>query len=374
MSTLRFVGLDVHADTIAVAVAEASGEVRVLGTIPNRPESVRRMMGKLGPVNQLRTCYEAGPTGYVLYWQLAALGLACEVVAPTLVPTKAGDRVKTDRRDAEKLARCHRAGELTPVWVPDAAHEALRDLIRAREAGKKDQLRARHRLSKFLLRHGRRPPAGMKAWTQKYLEWVKSQVRFDQPALEATLGDYFHEVEHAAARIERLEKAIDEAIEKAPPPLRAVIEALQALRGIARTTAATVVSEIGSFSRFEPRRLMGYSGLVASEHSSGNRIQRGSITKTGNSHLRRVIIEAAWAYQHRPWIGGFLLRRQRDLKLTEETKEIAWKAQYRLHKRYKKLAARGKNKNQIVTAVGRELLGFIWAIAIQTERQEAQVA
>jgi transposase len=374
MSTLRFVGLDVHADTIAVAVAEASGEVRVLGTIPNRPESVRRMMGKLGPVNQLRTCYEAGPTGYVLYWQLAALGLACEVVAPTLVPTKAGDRVKTDRRDAEKLARCHRAGELTPVWVPDAAHEALRDLIRAREAGKKDQLRARHRLSKFLLRHGRRPPAGMKAWTQKYLEWVKSQVRFDQPALEATLGDYFHEVEHAAARIERLEKAIDEAIEKAPPPLRAVIEALQALRGIARTTAATVVSEIGSFSRFEPRRLMGYSGLVASEHSSGNRIQRGSITKTGNSHLRRVIIEAAWAYQHRPWIGGFLLRRQRDLKLTEETKEIAWKAQYRLHKRYKKLAARGKNKNQIVTAVGRELLGFIWAIAIQIERQKAQVA
>jgi len=332
------------------------------------------MMGKLGPVNQLRTCYEAGPTGYVLYWQLAALGLACEVVAPTLVPTKAGDRVKTDRRDAEKLARCHRAGELTPVWMPDAAHEALRDLIRAREAGKKDQLRARHRLSKFLLRHGRRPPAGMKAWTQKYLEWVKSQVRFDQPALEATLGDYFHEVEHAAARIERLEKAIDEAIEKAPPPIRAVIEALQALRGIARTTAATVVSEIGSFSRFEPRRLMGYSGLVASEHSSGNRIQRGSITKTGNSHLRRVIIEAAWAYQHRPWIGGFLLRRQRDLKLTEETKEIAWKAQYRLHKRYKKLAARGKNKNQIVTAVGRELLGFIWAIAIQIERQEAQVA
>jgi transposase len=374
MPTLRFVGLDVHADTIAVAVAEASGEVRVLGMIPNRPESVRKMIGKLGPVNQLRTCYEAGPTGYVLYWQLAALGVACEVVAPTLVPTKAGDRVKTDRRDAEKLARCHRAGELTPVWVPDAAHEALRDLLRAREAGKKDQLRARHRLSKFLLRHGRRPPTGMKAWTQKYLEWVKSQVHFDQSALEATLGDYFHEVEHAAARMERLEKAIDQAIEKAPQQIRAVIEALQALRGIARTAVATVVSEIGSFSRFQPRQLMGYSGLVASEHSSGNRIQRRSITKTGNAHLRRVIIEAAWAYQHRPWLGGFLLRRQRDLKLTEETKEIAWKAQYRLHKRYQKLAARGKNKNQIVTAVGRELLGFIWAIAVQTERQEAQAA
>jgi len=300
--------------------------------------------------------------------------MACEVVAPTLVPKKAGERVKTDRCDAEKLARCHRAGELTPVWVPDAAHEALRDLIRAREAGKKDQLRARHRLSKFLLRHGRRPPTGMKAWTQKYLEWVKSQVHFDQPALEATLGDYFHEVEHAVARLERLEKAIDQAIEKAPQQIRAVIEALQALRGIARTAAATVVSEVSSFSRFQPRRLMGYSGLVASEPSSGNRIQRGSITRTGNSHLRRVIIEAAWAYQHRPWLGGFLLRRQRDLKLTEETKEIAWKAQYRLHKRYQKLAAPGKNKNQIVTAVGRELLGFIWAIAVQTERQQAQAA
>jgi transposase len=372
MSTLRFVGLDVHAETIAVCVAEGTGEVRPLGTIPNRLESIRKLVGKLGPVKQLRTCYEAGPTGYVLYWQLAALGVACDVVAPTLVPVKAGDRVKTDRRDAEKLARCHRAGELTAVWVPDADHEALRDLIRAREAGKKDQLRARHRLSKFLLRHGRRQPEGMKAWTKKYMEWVKSQVHFEQAALEATLSDYFHEVEHAAARIERLEKAIDQAIQKTPPQLRAVIEALQALRGIAQITAVTIVSEIGSFSRFEPRKLMGYSGLVSSEHSSGNRIQRGSITKTGNSHLRRVIVEAAWAYQHRPWLGGYLLKRQRDLELSQEVKEIAWKAQQRLHSRYKKLAAGGKNKNQIVTAVGRELLGFIWAVAVQTERSHKE--
>jgi len=367
MSILRFVGLDVHAETIAVCVAEGSGEVRPLGTIPNRLESIRKLVGKLGPVKQLRTCYEAGPTGYVLYWQLAALGVACDVVAPTLVPVKAGDRVKTDKRDAEKLARCHRAGELTAVWVPDAEHEALRDLIRAREAGKKDQLRARHRLSKVLLRHGRRPPEDTKAWTKKYLEWVKSQVHFEQAALEATLSDYFHEVEHAAARIERLEKAIDGAVEKMPPQLRAVVEGLQALRGIAQITAVTIVSEIGSFSRFEPRKLMGYSGLVSSEHSSGNRIQRGSITKTGNSHLRRVIVEAAWSYQHRPWLGGYLLKRQRDLKLSEETKEIAWKAQNRLHTRYKKLSAGGKNKNQVVTAVGRELLGFIWSIAVQIE-------
>ncbi len=376
MTKLRFIGLDVHAETIAVAVAEPGGEVRSLGTIPNCLESIRKMIAKLGPVDQLRSCYEAGPTGYVLYWQLTTLGVECQVIAPTLVPTKAGDRVKTDRRDAEKLARCHRAGDLTAVWVPDETHEALRDLVRAREAGKKDQLRARHRLSKFLLRHGRRQPSGMKPWTKKYLEWVKSQVHFDQPALEAALGDYFHEVEHAAARIERLEKALDEAIRQAPEQIRAVIEALQALRGVAQLTAATIVSEIGSFSRFQPRQLMGYSGLVASEHTSGNRVQRGSITKTGNAHLRRVIVEAAWAYQRRPWIGGYLLRRQRDLQLSEEVKEIAWKAQYRLHKRYTKLTAGGKNKNQTVTAVGRELLGFIWDIAVRTERgsQEVQAA
>src|SRR5665213_2551192 len=196
MRNVRFVGLDVHAQTIAVAVAEMGGEVRSLGVIPNRAESVRRLIGKLGKPESLRVCYEAGPTGYVLYWQLSELGVQCEVIAPTLVPVKAGDRVKTDRRDAEKLARCYRAGDLTAVWVPDAAHEALRDLVRAREAAKKDQLRARHRLSKFLLRQGQRPPTGVTAWTQRYLAWIKTAVQFAQPAQEATLLDYLHEVEH----------------------------------------------------------------------------------------------------------------------------------------------------------------------------------
>jgi transposase len=290
MSKLRFVGLDVHAETIAVAVAEAGGEVRSLGIIPNKLESVRKMIGKLGPVQHLKACYEAGPTGYVLYWQLTQLGVACEVIAPTLVPTKAGDRVKTDRRDAEKLARCYRAGELTAVWIPDAAHEALRDLVRAREAAKKDQLRARHRLGKFLLRHGKRPTDAGKAWSKKYLEWIRIHVRFQQSALEATLAYYLHEVEHAAERIGMLEQAIDEAVAQAAPEIRAVIEALQALRGVAQMTAATVVCEVGSLARFEnPRQLMGYSGLVSREHSSGNRVQRGAITKTGNAHLRRVL-------------------------------------------------------------------------------------
>ena len=215
MKKVRFLGLDVHAETIAVAIAEPDGEVRSLGIIPNREESIRKLVKKLGPAEQLQACYEAGPTGYVLYWQLTALGVKCEVVAPTLVPVKAGDRVKTDRRDAT-LARSYRAGDLTAVWVPNEEHEALRDLVRAREAAKQDQLRARHRLSKFLLRQGRRAPAGIKVWTQKYQEWIKKQVHFEQPAQEYTLLDYLHEVEHMADRIRRLEQAPEEAVKLAP--------------------------------------------------------------------------------------------------------------------------------------------------------------
>src|ERR1043166_7408874 len=190
MSKIRFIGLDVHADTIAVAVAEPDGEVRPLGVIPNRLESVRKMVAKLGPVNQLKACYEAGPTGYVLYWELTGVGVPCEVVAPSLVPVKAGDRVKTDRRDAAKLARSYRAGDLTPVWVPHAAHEALRDLVRTREDAREDQQRARQRLGKYLLRHGCQPPPDIKKnWTQKHMDWIKRQVRFDQPASQAAFLD-----------------------------------------------------------------------------------------------------------------------------------------------------------------------------------------
>jgi len=370
MSNVRFIGLDVHAETIAVAAAEPTGEVRSLGVIPNRLESVRKLIKKLGPVKQLRVCYEAGPTGYVVYWQLTALGVKCEVVAPTLVPVKAGDRVKTDRRDALKLARSYRAGDLTAVWVPDAAHEALRDLVRAREAAKKDQLRARHRLGKFLLRHGRRPPTVMKAWTQAHLAWVKHAVRFDQAAQEATLLDYIHEVDHVAARIARLESAIDAAVNLAPLRMRAVIDALQALRGVALVTAVTIAAEVGELSRFaKPRQLMGYSGAVASEDSSGQRTRRGGITKAGNAHLRRVIVEAAWAYRYRPGVGAAL--RKRQATASAEVKEMAWKAQHRLHGRYRALMARGKCKQQVVTAIGRELLGFIWAIGVHVESQTA---
>src|SRR5487761_1141988 len=325
--TLRFLGLDVHAETIAVAIAEPDGSVRSLGMIANRAESIRKLVKKLGPAERLKACYEAGPTGYVLYWQLAELGVLCEVIAPTLMPAKPGDRVKTDRRDAERLARSHRSGDLTPVWVPDAGSEALRDLVRAREAAKQDQLRARHRLSKFLLRSGQRPAPGVKAWTQIYMAWIR-QIRFAQIAQESTRLDYLHEVEHMGERVVRLEQAIAEAVKLASPELQDAVKDLQALRGIAQISAVTIAAELGNISRFEnARQLMGYSGAVPREDSSGKR-QQG---------------------------------------VPEEIKEIAWKAQHRLHKRYMRLAAAGKDQRKIVTAVGRELLSFIWAIETKVE-------
>ena len=229
--TIRYIGLDQHAATIAVAVAEGGrdGEVRSLGTIANRQEAISKLVAKLGTPETLRFCYEAGPCGYGLYWQLVKLGAQCEVIAPTLIPTKPGERVKTDRLDAEKLARCHRSGDLTAVWVPSAEHEALRDLVRAREAAKEDQLRARNRLGKFLLRLGRHRPEGSAAWGAKHLEWLKT-LEFEQRAHEMTFADYLGEVEHAKERIGRLEGAIRDAVARAPTSMRAVITALEADR------------------------------------------------------------------------------------------------------------------------------------------------
>ncbi len=367
---MRFVGLDVHAATIAVAIAEPDGEVRFMGTIPNEEAAVGRLIKKLNGGGSWEACYEAGPTGYALYWQLAKKGIVCTVVAPTLIPVKAGDRVKTDRRDAERLARSFRAGDLTAVWVPDPAHEALRDLVRARESAKRDQLRARHRLGKFLLRQGRRPPEKMRAWTKTYLEWIKTKVQFDEKAQQWTLEDYVNEVEHCGQRIDRLESLIDEAVKSAPETMRDVIAALQALRGIAAMSAVTIVAEVGELSRFATaRQLMGYSGAVASEHSSGERTHRGHITKTGNAHLRRIVVEAAWTQRFRPVLSKGLKARQEGL--SPEVIEIASKAMHRLHHRYDKLTAKGKPKQQVVTAVARELLGFIWAIGVAVERQSA---
>jgi transposase len=365
----RFLGLDVHAETIAVAVAEPGrGEVRSLGIIPNEPTALRKLIQKLGKKN-LRACYEAGPTGFALYWQLTELGVECDVIAPTLIPKKAGERIKTDRRDALKLARCFRAGDLTAVWVPDQAHEALRDLVRAREAAKYDQHRARQRLSKFLLRTAKKPPGGCSTWSVRYVEWIRA-LRYEHVAQEATRIDYLTEVDHASERVRRLEQAIDDAVKQASPSVKAVIDGLQALRGVGKLSATTLAVEIGSFSRFESaKQLMAYCGVVPSEHSSGNTRRQGAITKTGNAHVRRVLFESAWGCRHRPNLSARLKERQRGLSAT--TNEIALKAQHRLHRRYIALSARGKPSPKVLGAIGRELLGFIWAVAVQIEHEHA---
>jgi len=369
---MRHVGLDVHAETIAVAVAEPDGGVRELGVIRHRPEAVRKLLAKLGPAGQLRVCYEAGPTGYPLYWQLAALGVHCDVIAPSLVPTKAGDRVKTDRKDAARLARCYRAGDLTAIWVPDAATEALRDLVRAREVATQDQLRARHRVSKFLLRHGYHRPEGIRAWTGRHAQWLAA-LRFPLPTLQVVFDDYRANLALLADRIARLERAIEAALPTLAPAQQALVGALATLRGVRTVTAATVVSELGTLRRFAgPRPLMGYAGLVPREHSSGSKVHRGAITKSGNAHLRRVLVEAAWAYRHRPNLASAVLRhRQQDQPAPVVA--IATRAQQRLCARYHRLTHQGKPPLAVATTIARELLGFIWAIGQLVEPPPAAV-
>jgi transposase len=366
-----YLGLDVHSREIMASVIEQDGTERYLGVIPNRPESVRKLVNKLGEKERIRAVYEAGPTGYGLYWQLEGMGVSCAVAAPTLIPTKAGDRVKTNRRDAQKLARYHRSGDLSYVWVPDEAHEALRDLVRAREAAKRDEVRSRQRLKSFLLRHGLRAAPGVRAWSAKYRAWLEA-LTFDRAALAGTFQDYLHEIDHHELRVKRLEAAIEDAVEQAPERFREVVAALQSLRGVRKTTAVGVAAEVGSFSRFEhPQQLMGYSGAVPSENSTGDKHRRGSITKTGNSHLRRLVGESAWSYRYRPSLRYALKKRQEGQPA--EVVEISWRAQVRLCGRYQRLVARGKAKQKVVTAVARELLGFMWAIGVEVERRRGEI-
>jgi transposase len=361
----RFVGMDVHAETIAVAIAEGRSAPRSLGTIPNRPEAIRKLIAKLGDPSTLRVCYEAGPTGYVLYWELTRIGVHCDVIAPSLVPKMPGDRIKTDRRDAEKLARAYRAGDLSPVWVPDAEHESLRDLVRAREAAKEDELSARHRLTKYLLRYGQRPAKECRSWTAAWWQWVRG-LKMPQAEQNTVLLDHIMEVDHQSQRIERLEGSIDRAVQAAPAHLKAIVDALQSLRGVAKITAVTLATEFGTFRRFEhASEVMSYTGLVPSEHSSGPKSRRGKITKTGNSHLRRVLVESAWHYRHRPHLC--LRQRKMQQSLPPKIAAIAWRAQERLHRRYWLLSNKSKPAGKVVTALARELVGFIWAIGIEVE-------
>lgn len=366
----RFLGLDVHAETISAALAEGEKKVRSLGQIPNRPEALRKLLAKLGNSKDLKVCYEAGPTGYALYWDLTRLGVECEVIAPSLIPKKAGDRIKTDRRDAEKLAELLRAGVLTSVWVPDAEHEALRDLVRARTAAKKDETRAKHRLSKYLLRYGLRHPSNSRAWTHPWWAWVQS-LKFEHEAQTIVLGDCIAEVLRLAERVSRLDLAIEQRVEAAAPEKKAVIQALQALRGVAKLTAVTIVTEIGTFQRFSrATELMGYTGLVPSEHSSGGREAKGHITRTGNAHLRHVLGEAAWQCRHAPWLNTRLKKLLPTLP--PEVSAIAWKAQQRLHRKFTNLTYHRKPPAKVATAVARELVGFIWAIGHSVESAALQ--
>jgi transposase len=354
---IRYLGLDVHKATIAVAIAEEAGAPASYGTIPNDAAAIRKLMVRLGHEQvELRVAYEAGPTGYALHRQLAKMGIDCLVAAPSLIPKRAGDKVKTDRRDALKLARLLRSGDLTPVWVPDEAHEALRNLVRARADAKADQLRAKHRLSKLLLRQGCWPPMGVRNWTQRYVAWLR-QLEFEHLPDRVVFADYLAEVTAAGERIQRLEAALHQCAQSSSQV--AVIRALQAFRGIGFLSAVTLVAEAGDVRRFRTApQFMAYVGVVPSESSSGGKQQRGPITKTGNTLLRHVLGEAAHHARHAPRISGTLRRRQTDLP--REIVELAWRAQLRLHTRYRHLSLRiGTLK--ALTAIARELAGFIWA-------------
>ncbi len=351
----KFVGLDVHKETIAVAVARGDSAAESLGSIPNDADAVVKLVHRLGADDGL-WCYEAGPCGYELQRLLSELGVNCIVVAPSLIPTKPGDRVKTDRRDALKLARLLRSGDLTAVWVPDAAHEAFRDLTRARQAAQEDLTRVRHRLTKLLLRLGVRAPAT--AWSKAYRQWLDA-LTLPQSLQQLVLDETRLAVAQGEQRVERLTAAITEAASQVSQA--APIAAWQSLRGIRLTTAAMVGAEIGDVTRFRsPRELMAYAGVVPSEYSSGGSTRRGRITKTGNAHLRFALVEAAWHYRHGPRLSKALKARQQGQPA--EVLAIAERAQRRLNSRYRHLVAR-KTKQQAVVAVARELLGFIWAIA-----------
>jgi transposase len=355
-----FVGLDTSKRKISVALAEPGrdGDVRFFGDIDSAPEMVARMVNKLAKRHpKLRFCYEAGPTGYELHRQITALGHECVVVAPSLVRKRPGDRVKTNRRDAVTLAKLHRAGDLTPVWVPDPAHEAVRELVRARDAAMEALRRARQHLQSFLLRHGR-IFTGRTVWSRAHTRWLCEQT-FDHPAQQIVLAEYRQAIEDAAARLERLTGQVTEVV--CSWSMAPVIAAYQAVRGVAFLTAVTFAAELGDVRRFDnPRQLMAYLGLVPSENSTGERVRRGSITKAGNSRARRVLIEGAWAYRFPARISQHLQERLNGLP--NGVRDIAWKAQTRLCGRYRRLIAKGKRRTVVITAIAREMSAFLWAI------------
>jgi transposase len=363
-SSEAFVGIDTSKLRHAVAIADGgrTGEVRFLGEIENTAAATAKLVRKLAAKYERVTfCYEAGPTGYGLHRQIKSLGHECVVVAPSLIPKRPGDKVKTNRRDAVGLARLLRANELTPVWVPDERHEAMRDLTRARETAMLELRSKRQQVSALLLRQGRSYPESKKTWSKAHTSWLASQ-KFDYPEQRLVFEEMMLALRQAQERLERLEQAIRAAVPDWS--LAEVVTGLMAMRGLDLISAATFLAEIGDLSRFQtPQQLMAYLGLVPSEESSGDTIKRGSITKAGNRRARRMLVECSWSYQHPPRVG--IVKQHKVDAAPPAVREIAWKAQCRLYRRYRALIRKGKLKTVAITAIARELAGFIWAVSRQ---------
>jgi len=359
---ITHMALDDSKNSIVAGILRPKTTEPKLRQFPNEAKHLRRFFTRLQGEGPVTSCYEAGPSGYDLYRQLTALGVPCQVMAPALTPRKPGERIKTNRRDAAKLVRLFRAGELTPIRVPDEAQEAVRDLLRCREDVQEDLLRWRHRLLKFLARHGRVYREG-RNWTGRHWAWLRGQ-RFADPVLARTCQEYRFTVEQLLARRAELEREIAAIAEQ--EPYRTPVGWLRCFRGFDTLGALTVLIEIGDFPRFgHPRALMAYLGLVPSEYSTGEDARRGSITKAGNCHARRVLVEAAWHYRHPPRLGRALTRRTQGQP--QAVRAQAWKAQQRLHRRYRHLVGHGKRPPVAVVAVARELVGFLWAALTRAE-------
>jgi len=358
-----YIGLDVHKETIAVAVARAGREEPEFRCeIANRPKTVAKLVERLSQEfdgEVLLFCYEAGPCGYVLYRQIMALGHICQVVAPSLIPKKPGDRIKTDRRDAKKLSRHLRNGDLTVVWVPDEEQEAMRDLTRTRGDFKAQERKARQQLNAYVLRHGHSWPSNRTRWTKTHYNWLES-LKFPHDWQQVVLQEYIDAVRAASQRVIDMTAQMMQVLPQWS--LAPVVDSLVALRGIDKLAAMVLLAELGDISRFDsPRQLMAFLGLVPSEHTSGGRRRQGAITKTGNSHARRMLVESAWSYRFPARQTAHLKRKAKTA--SDEARVIAWRAQKRLCGRYQHLLRAGKNTKQTTVAVARELAGFIWDIA-----------
>ena len=357
-----YIGLDVHKDTIAVAIAspERGGEIRFYGNIGNTPESIRRLFKKFSDkYPTILVCYEAGPCGYQIYRLLSFLSIECQVVAPSRIPKSPTDKIKNDHRDSVSLARLLRAGDLTSVWVPDETHEAMRDLVRARSASKKDCKIARQRIQSLLLRTGK--TYGKKPWTKRHRIWLANQ-QFPNPSQQIAFQHYIQALEQSENRTSQLEQEIQRLLPDWS--LYDLVIQLQALKGVALVVAVTVVAEIGDLSRFSnPKQIMAYLGLIPGGHSSGSSTRHTGITKVGNEEVRRILYEAAWSYRNNAKVGSWMLAHM-PKTVTQESKDIAWKAQQRLCFRYRSLVAKGKKSQVAITAVARELVGFMWDIVL----------